>query len=145
MRGETRNVVPVFSLDGRTWAYPLYATPNSSLVAMESLPDGSMVTLERGYGFFLVPLVISLRRARWTPAGDALEVQTLAVMDSSRGWSVDNFKGLARHRGMKFFIVSDDNNRAYQRTLLVYLEVLENVDPSSLEIPDFEADQKTGR
>jgi hypothetical protein len=34
------------------------------------------------------------------------------------------FEGLTRHRGQRFFMVSDDNRRTLQSTLLVYFELL---------------------
>lgn len=148
LRGEPSDRVPIYDLRGRHWDYPLYPTPNSSLVAMEALPDGSLLTLERGYSPLLFPLVIVIRRTAVLPAdsGTGLEVQTLAVLDSSNGWRVDNFEGLSRHEGMRFFMVSDDNNKAFQRTLLVYFEVLEGLDPADLaDIPKFETVDKDGR
>ena len=48
----------------------------------------------------------------------------MAVFDTSQGWLLDNFEGLARHREQRFFMVSDDNRSALQSTLLVYFELL---------------------
>ena len=55
-------------------------------------PDGSLMMLERGHGLMFLPMVISLRHTRTTAknAGQRLPVTTLAVLDSSLGWSVDN-------------------------------------------------------
>ena len=148
LRGDGADTVPIHDLQGRRWRYPLYETPNSSLVAMEALSDGSLLTLERGFSRLLFPLVITIRRtgALDRDSNATLEVQTLAVLDSSRGWRVDNFEGLTRHEGMRFFMVSDDNNQALQRTLLVYFEVVEGLDPDELaDIPGFEAVNSNGR
>ncbi len=122
--GTDDGTISLFALDGRSWRYPLLATRNASLVDMEALPDGSLLMLERGHGLLFLPLVISLRHTRIAAdnAGERLPVTTLAVLDSSRGWSVDNFEGLAHHRNLKFFMVSDDNFNALQKTLLVYFE-----------------------
>lgn len=118
-------IVELLALDGRRWRYPLLATPNASLVDLEALPDGDLLALERGHGLMYMPMVISLRRTRLNSveSGALLPVDTVAVLDSSRGWSVDNFEGLARHREGRFFIVSDDNFNELQRTLLTYLEL----------------------
>jgi hypothetical protein len=124
------SLVGIYALDGGRWSYPLRAATNASLVDLEALPDGALVTLERAYGWMYLPVIISLRHTRPTRAnaGERLQVHTLAVMDSSRGWSVDNFEALARHSGMKFFLASDDNFHHLQKTILVYLEVLETTD-----------------
>jgi len=123
--------VGIFALDGRRWRYPLRTNPNASLVDMQALPDGGLVTLERGHGLMFLPMVISLRHTRITADknnedfGDKpLAVTNLAILDSSQGWSVDNFEGLTRHRAMRFFMVSDDNFNALQKTLLVYFELV---------------------
>jgi hypothetical protein len=129
--GEGGGTIDLFALDGRSWRYPLLATPNASLVDMQALPDGSLLTLERGHGLMFLPMIISLRHTRPTAenAGQRLPVETLAVLDSSQGWSVDNFEGLTRHRERKFFMVSDDNFNALQKTLLVYFETVSTGDP----------------
>ncbi len=133
LTGAGDGTIGLFALDGRSWRYPLLVTPNASLVDMEALPDGGLMMLERGYGLMFFPMVISLRYTRISAgnAGERLPVTTLAVLDSSRGWSVDNFEGLARHRGLKFFMVSDDNFNALQKTLLVYFEPTGIGDPGT--------------
>jgi hypothetical protein len=130
LTGADDGIVSLFALDGRHWRYPLLATPKASLVDMQALPDGSLLTLERGHGLMFLPIVISLRHTRVTAenAGQRLPVRTLATLDSSRGWSIDNFEGLARHRERTFFMVSDDNFSALQKTLLVYFEALKAPD-----------------
>lgn len=145
LTGDGDGIVSLFALDGRVWRYPLLATPKASLVDMQARPDGSLLTLERGHGLMFLPIVISLRHTRVTAenAGQRLAVTTLATLDSSRGWSVDNFEGLTRHREGKFFMVSDDNFSALQKTLLVYFQALNVVDTGDRKnSPDFEPRQQ---
>jgi hypothetical protein len=145
LTGTDDGTVSLFALDGRSWRYPLLATPNASLVGMEALPDGSLLMLERGHGLWFLPMVISLRHTRIAAenAGERLPVTTLAVLDSSQGWNIDNFEGLARHRDLKFFMVSDDNFNAWQKTLLVYFEPTITGDPGiSGNSPEFELRQE---
>ena len=146
LKGAEEGVVELFALDGRHWRYPLAPTPAASLVAMEALPDGSLLVLERGHGLMFLPIVIALRHTRLDTrkAGGLLPVTTLAVLDSSQGWSVDNFEGLARHRGLEFFMVSDDNFNDLQRTLLVYFGLTNIGDPTNrTNWPEFELRQET--
>lgn len=145
LAGTGDGTVSLFTLDGRRWRYPLLATPNASLVDMQALPDGSLLTLERGHGLMFLPIVISLRHTRVTAdnAGQRLPVSTIAILDSSQGWSVDNFEGLSRHQGLKFFMVSDDNFDALQKTLLVYFELSSTGDPGTGgNPPNFELRQQ---
>ena len=147
LAGAAQGEVDLLGTAGGHWRYRLLdAVPNASLVDLEALPDGRILTLERGHGLMYTPIVVALRETRLDPqrSGTLLGVETLAVLDSSRGWSIDNFEGLAHHRDGRLFMVSDDNFNALQRTLLVYLELL----PAARRPPvdnsqDFELRHKT--
>jgi hypothetical protein len=145
LAGTGDGTISLFALDGRSWRYPRLATPNASLVDMQALPDGSSLTLERGHGLMFLPIVISLRHT-WVTAdntGQRLPVSTIAILDSSQGWSVDNFEGLSHHQGLKFFMVSDDNFKTLQKTLLVYFELTSTGDPGTRgNPPEFELRQQ---
>lgn len=126
LRHDPDGQIRLFRLNGRFWRYPLSPAPNSALVAMEALPDGSLLTLERAFVAPLRPLIISLRRVM-LPAVDTAEplpVMDVAVFNSSQGWLLDNFEGLTRYRGQRFFMVSDDNCKFWQATLLVEFALL---------------------
>jgi hypothetical protein len=56
--------------------------------------------------------------------GGNCKSEILAQFSSGDGWQVDNFEGLAKVGKNRYVIVSDDNDRFFQRTLLVYFEVL---------------------
>ena len=121
VRKSRTRTVPIF---GRhRWDYPLAAAPNSSVVAMEALDDESIIVLERGYGFFILPIVISIRQIAPPVLDEPLKIKTLAVLNTGAGHLLDNFEGLTHHRGHRFFMVSDDNRKALQATLLVYFEL----------------------
>ena len=126
LRGDPDGWIRLFRRDGRFWRYPLSSAPGSALVAMEALPDGSLLTLERAFVAPLQPLIISLRRAGLPVAAtvEPLAVTDVAVFDSSQGWLLDNFEGLTRYRGQRFFIISDNNCKDWQKTLLVHFELL---------------------
>ena len=111
----------------RFWRYPLAPEPNAGLTAMEALPDGSLLTLERGYGELSVPVITTLRRVRELPAttGALLQVDTVARFSTGEGWSLDNFEGLTLQRGNRILVVSDDNGRGFQVTLLAAFELLD--------------------
>lgn len=120
--GPARHV-PVFAEHGGPWLYPLGGALNSGLVAMEVDGDGGLLMLERAFVSLGYPLVISLRHTRPDGEGGLLEVRDVAVLSTARGWRLDNFEGLTRHQGQRYFMVSDDNARSIQRTLLVYFEL----------------------
>jgi len=49
--------------------------------------------------------------------------KVLADLDSSDGWKIDNFEGLAKIDKNRFLMVSDDNESFFQKTLLVLFEI----------------------
>ena len=111
----------------RYWRYPLAAEPNAALTALEVLPDGSVLALERAYGVFFVPIITTLRRVPSLPQHDGalLQVETVARFSTGQGWALDNFEGLTRQRGQRILIVSDDNTHALQSTLLAAFELID--------------------
>ena len=126
-RDTTDGTVELHALDsGRFWHYPLAAEPNAGLAEVLVLRDGSLLTLERGFGVFFVPIISSLRRVRELPDTDGaiLSVETVARFNTGQGWSLDNFEGLALLDGDRVVMVSDDNRRALQSTLLAQFRLL---------------------
>jgi hypothetical protein len=133
LEGDATDAYLLFDAQGPRYRLPRHPAPRSALVAMEALPDGSLLTLERSYVSVWRPLRTILRRAK-LPAepkeGEGTpipldDVRQVAVFASTDGWLLDNFEGLAHHRDGRFFMVSDDNQSPLQQTLLVYFEVLE--------------------
>jgi hypothetical protein len=114
----------LYRADGRAWRF----TPGrGGIVALECLPNGDVLVMERDYSTFSLRWIITLRRLLLpaaTPADTLLTDEIVAVFDSGQGLRIDNFEGLARHHGNRFFMVSDDNDVFVQRTLLVYFELL---------------------
>jgi len=135
LRADPDQHIRIVSLhDQQQWWWPRGDVPNSSVVAIEVLKDGRLLVLERAFTSPVDPLVISIRRSnkplQEQQQSQILSVQDISVMSSADGWYLDNFEGLTHHRGSRFFMVSDDNGRSLQRTLLVYFEILEDTSPS---------------
>jgi len=120
-----RNTPRLYRTDARSWKLP---KSRGSIVAMERLPDGDVLIMERDFSPTTLHIVMTLRRLRLHPSApldQLLESEVVAVFDNHDGLHLDNFEGLARHRGNRFFMVSDDNDTLLQRTLLVYFELLD--------------------
>ncbi len=130
LKGASAKVVDIVALDQPNvfWRYPLAAEPSPALVGMELLTDGALLTLERAHGSFYIPFITTIRRIPTLPPNqhEIATIETVARMSTSQGWNIDNFEGLARHNGNRFFMISDDNGMIYQSTLLSYFEVLEH-------------------
>jgi hypothetical protein len=125
LRGEREDETRIYSLSGESWRYPLAA--GHRITAMECLGAGEVLVLETDFGRLLAHSAMELKLARLSsnPGGSAAaQVETVAQLDTGRGYAIDNFEGLTRHRGMRFFLVTDNNDLFFQRTLLLYIELL---------------------
>jgi len=120
-RDDPEGRARLHALSGSSWTYP---RPHGGVVALECLPNGDVLLLERDFQPTQLRTVISLHRLRLPRrSNDLVEMTRLATLDSDTGLKLDNFEGLARHRGNRFFLVSDDNDVFLQRTLLLYVEI----------------------
>jgi hypothetical protein len=125
LRGEDDDFVPLFHGEQPMRRYPLHPSPGSSITAMEMFPGGRLLVLERAFVSPLLPFSNILSWVEPNQGGNGpLEPIVVAHFNTADGWRIDNFEGLSRHRGQRIFLVSDDNNRSPQRTLLLYLELL---------------------
>jgi hypothetical protein len=117
-----RNNQRLYALNGENWEYFMEKHKGNGVTAMEALPDGRILFMERAWHSMLSPLIVTLKEGRFTQDGK-LELRVIATLNSAKGWALDNFEGLTRHRGERFFMVSDDNNSPLQRSLLFYFEL----------------------
>jgi len=126
LKGERRGYTHIFSLDGRSWIYPIPA--GNRISALECLGNNRVLVLESNFTGLLGRLEVFLKLATLSPNASATEpvpVETVVTLDNGKKYQIDNFEGLARHRGNRFFIISDDNDLFIQRSLLMYFELLD--------------------
>ncbi len=122
---DTDGLPRLYRQDGAAWRIPF---ARGGIVALECLADGNILVLERDFDVTQLRTIITLRRLQLpkdVEADTLLPVETVAVLDSARGLRLDNFEGLAWHRGNRFFLVSDSNGVFLQRTLLLYVEIID--------------------
>lgn len=118
-------VARLYRMDGTSWRFP---ASRGGIVALECLPDGNILVMERSYSTLSLHWITTLRRLllpAGTPSDSLLAAETVTTLDSHQGLRIDNFEGLTRHRDNRFFMVSDDNGVFIQRTLLLYFELVE--------------------
>lgn len=125
LKGEAPGFHRLYSTTGASWRYA--AENENRVVGLACLGGGEVIVLERDYGRLFWRSSIALKRLRLAGARveTALPVDTIARLDTTEGFQIDNFEGVTRHRGRRFFLVSDDNDLFIQRTLLLYVEVLD--------------------
>lgn len=126
LRGDKGATIPIFALDGRRWGYAPLDPEHSAVVELETDASGRVLVLERRYKSMFSTVIFSVRRLALPqiPGSAPPPVEDIARFDSNGDFRIDNFEGLARHEQGRYFMVSDDNRSAIQRTVLVYLEIL---------------------
>lgn len=127
LKGERPGYTHIFSLEGKSWSYPV--PEGNRISALECLGNNRVMVLESNFSGILIRLEVFLKIATLSFDGsptDPVTVETAATLDSGKGHQIDNFEGLARHRGNRFFLVSDDNDLFIQRSLLMYFELLDD-------------------
>ncbi|GAB4509780.1 MAG: esterase-like activity of phytase family protein [Sulfuricaulis sp.] len=125
LKNEQSGYTHIFSLSKESWLYPIAS--GDRLTAMECLGQGEVILLQQTYLRTFGQITVALKRIRLTstPSLEALKPETLVALDNQKGFQIDNFEGLARHNGNRFFMVSDNNDLFIQRTLLMYFELLD--------------------
>jgi hypothetical protein len=108
--------------------YPLRG--GFSLTGLDRLPDGDFIALERFYAPVIGPraLITRFSEASLNARGEALpEVEELALLRPPL--PIDNFESVSAVRmpdgATRIYILSDDNFRSRQRTLLLAFDVME--------------------
>lgn len=132
LKSNSPTHIMLYALNDQRWQVPRHPAPQSSVVAMETLADGSILVMERAFISIFRPLIISLRRVCLTdrPSTDAEHAPKLALSEqvaefnNTQGWNLDNFEGLTHHRGNFFLMISDDNQHPLQKTLFSYFKLL---------------------
>jgi len=99
---------------------------SSSLTAMEFIDEDRLLTLERSFNQLTRQRVIVLKVVDLSKIKDGVcKTKVLAMLNSSKGWRLDNFEGLTKVGKNKFLMVSDDNRGFFQKTLLVLFKIMD--------------------
>ena len=126
LKGERQHYTRIFSLEGGSWFYPL--PEGNRITDLACLGHDRVMVLESDFRGAFGGLAVFLRIAS-LPSNSAstepVPVVTAVSLDTRKGFQIDNFEGLARYRGKRFFMVSDDNDLFIQRSLLMYFELLD--------------------
>ncbi len=126
LKKENKKRHTVYSLKGKKWHFKAEPEGKSSVVAMEVMDDGNLLVLERSFTGLMNPFVVTLKKVYIRNCKKKMcKTKVLAKMSSHKGWDVDNFEGLAKVGKHRYVMISDDNDNFFQKTLLIYFEVLQ--------------------
>ena len=126
LKKHKRRKQTLYALSGKQWHFLAEPEKKSAVTAIEVMDDGNILVLERAYTKLTEPRTITLKKVYLDQISHGLcRTEVLAKMPSDKGWKNDNFEGLTKVSPHRYLMVSDDNDNFFQRTLLIYFEVLE--------------------
>jgi hypothetical protein len=115
----------IYALSGKEWHFKAEEEARSAISAIEVMDDGNLLVLERSFTGLMNPFVVTLKKVYIQKCKKRMcKTKVLAKMSSHKGWDVDNFEGLAKVGKDRYVMISDDNDNFFQKTLLIYFEVL---------------------
>jgi hypothetical protein len=117
---DKNDSLSLHNLDKKQWLFEPENENYGSLVGLTTLPNDKIVALERSFpGIFAsVTNVIHLI----TLGKNSLKQERLVKLNPEDGFN-ENFEGITWHEKNRFFMISDDNENIFQRTLLLYFEI----------------------
>ena len=126
LKKHKRRNQTLYALSGKQWHFLAEPEKKSAVTAIEVMDDGNILVLERAYTKLTEPRTITLKKVYLDQVRHGLcRTEVLAKMPSDKGWKNDNFEGLTKVSSHRYLMVSDDNANFFQRTLLIYFEVIE--------------------
>lgn len=124
LAGTAAEHIHLYALEGGThwWMRPIDPR-HSSLSDLVRAGDG-VLALERVYGGPFRPFIVALHYLTLAAGGGEAQAREILRLDSTAGFRMDNFEGVALHHdGRHVFLVTDDNQSALQRTILLWVEL----------------------
>jgi hypothetical protein len=116
----------LYALSGKKWNFKAEPEARSAISAIEVMDDGNFLVLERSFVSYLDPFVVTLKKVYINQCKKGMcKTEVLLKMNSHKSWGVDNFEGLVRVAKNRYVMISDDNDNFFQKTLLIYFEVLD--------------------
>lgn len=117
---DRNKTLSLHDLDNKEWSFKAENEKHGSLVGLTTLPNNQLIALERIFpgvlaGVTNVIHLISLEE-------NSLKQTRLVKLNPADGFN-ENFEGITWHKGKRFFMISDDNENMFQRSLLLYFEI----------------------
>lgn len=118
---DNNDSLSLHTLNDKQWSFKAENKKHGSLVGLTTLPNNKIIALERSFPniFAGISNVVHLL----TLEENSLKQEVLLKLRPDDGYFNENFEGISWHKGNRFFMVSDNNDIFFQRTLLIYFEI----------------------
>lgn len=121
LKNNPDNLLSLHTLNKKAWYFTPANEDYGSLVGLTTLPDNRLVALERIFSSIFGGVSNAIHLI--TLGQDSIKAKKIASIDPSTSYFNDNFEGITWHEKNRFFIISDDNDNIFQKSLLVYFEI----------------------
>lgn len=121
--GQPEDLHTLYATDGAKWSFKAFQPKDSNLKAIEALPDGNALILERTHEKKGAPFIA---RLRYVDLADCAEKAPCGVTELSPGSDTaleDNFEGMARVSKNLFLLVTDKTARDVEPTSFTLIAV----------------------
>lgn len=118
LKNQTHNLFSIPS--NQRWSFSPDNAEHGSLVGLTTLGNGNIIALERSFPGIFAGVTNTLHLLKF---GESFEQHRLVQFKPAYQLFNDNFEGISWHKGNYFFMISDDNDNALQRSLLIYFAV----------------------
>ena len=125
LKGKVESLQTLYASSGKSWDFTMSSAKGSAVTGLEVLANGNILALERAWAGIGNPIVITLAEVllKGCESGSECQVKELASLSSSDGWMLDNFEGLTHYRDNLYLMISDDNDKKFQTTVLVLFSI----------------------
>jgi hypothetical protein len=121
LNASKNNQLSLHTLNKKSWQFTPDNETYGSLVGLTTLPDNRLIALERIFSSIFAGVSNAIHLI--TLGQDSIKTEKIASLAPSASYLNDNFEGITWHKDNHFFIVSDDNDNLFQKSLLVYFEI----------------------
>lgn len=96
-----------------------------AIADMKFIDTHNVMVLMKESGVFAIDVTTTILKIDLSHCiNQTCKAESLARMDSRKGWHIDNFEGLAKVGDNRYLMVSDNNDSLLQKTLLVLFEIV---------------------
>ena len=116
------NELHIYNSQNKNWSFTPHSSTSGALVGLTTLPNNQLIALERIFTNIISGVSTAIHLLNITD--ETIQHRELSYITPTDGYINENFEGITWHEGNRFFMISDDNNNVFQKTLLIYFEII---------------------
>jgi len=127
IKAKAQNIQTIYTLDNKEWNFKPSGFTNAGITAMEVMDDGNILVVERAYSGLKNPMAVTLKKVYLDRCDtqNMCESKVLGEFNSFHGDGINNYEGITKVGKDRYLLVSDDANKSFVHTRLLYFKVKE--------------------